>query len=122
MDSKLPILKTSVLEKDKAKSKGKATFPKLRAKAGESNGLILFGSLQRQDFLSLEDPVESSVLHCAEQIHICYQHLSKQVFEGHALHAAALKFSSLYVALHQSFQSRGRNLFKVTPKCTSFLR
>ena len=114
-DSKLPILKTSMLVKDKAKSKGIATFPKLRAKAGESKGLILFGLLQRRDLHSVEDPVESSVLQCAEQIHICCQHLSKQVFEGHA-------WSYLEVFLHVCSTAYGGVCSRSLQNCTSFWR
>lgn len=119
VDSRLPLFKPSMLQKDTNKSKA-SKFPKLRAKAGEARGLILFALLQCQNLLSSADPFENAILQSAVQLHTCYQQLSQQAFEPATLHRAGLKFAALYVTLNEFALQQGRNLFKVTPKLHLF--
>ena len=120
IDSQMPLLKASMLYKDKKKSSS-STSPKLRAKAGEAKGLILFSLLQCTALLNHADSFEAAVIQCAQHLHNCYQQLSQQVFEPSALHREALKFAALYVTLNQISVQQGRQLFKVTPKLHLFL-
>ena len=120
IDSQMPLLKASMLYKDKKKSSSSAS-PKLRAKAGEAKGLILFSLLQCTALLNNRDSFEAAVIQCAQHLHNCYQQLSQQVFEPSALHREALKFAALYVTLNQISVQQGRQLFKVTPKLHLFL-
>ena len=93
IDSQMPLLKASMLYKDKKKSSSSAS-PKLRAKAGEAKGLILFSLLQCTALLNNRDSFEAAVIQCAQHLHNCYQQLSQQVFEPSALHREALKFAA----------------------------
>ena len=110
IDSQMPLLKASMLYKDKKKSSS-STSPKLRAKAGEAKGL-----LQCTALLNNADSFEAAVIQCAQHLRNCYQQLRQQVFEPSALHREALKFAALYVTLNQISVQQGRQLFKVTPK------
>ena len=91
----MPLLKASMLYKDKKKSSS-STSPKLRAKAGDAKGLILLSLLQCTALLNNADSFQAAVIQCAQHLHNCYQQLSQQVFEPSALHREALKFAALY--------------------------
>ena len=114
IDSQMPLLKASMLYKDKKKSSS-STSPKLGAKAGEAKGLILFSLLQCTALVNNSASFEAAVIQCAQHFNC------QQVFEPSALNREALKFAALYVTLNQISVQQGRQLFKVTPKLHLFL-
>ena len=111
VDSKLDNLTLSMLG---AKSKP----PKLRARAAEARNLVPFVLALVQKYLSHNNDLESTMIHCTTYLSKCYANLSVASFSAASLKDASRKFCTLYVTLERMFNDK--RLWHVTPKLHLF--
>ena len=111
VDSKLDNLTLSMLG---ANSKP----PKLRARAAEARNLVPFVLGLVQKYLSHDNDLESTMIHCTRHLFDCYANLSVASFSATSLKNASRKFCLLYITLERMFNNK--QLWHVTPKLHLF--
>ena len=108
-DSKLDQLKYSMLKQPKK-------HPKLRARADEARGLIPFGLVMANQFLSDDVEFEKTAKLAMMHLRNCYDMLSSASFSVENMQVNSLKFCLLYVAL----ESHSPDMFHIMPKLHMF--
>lgn len=100
--------------------KAKAKLPKLRAKAGEARGLVLFAKETADSLLgnTTEDVAAKS---CASSLLECYQCLSESAFDRTKLSAATTKFALQYAGLNALAKVYDLGRWGLKPKFHLFL-
>ena len=88
--------------------------PKLRARAGEARGLVMYGYLAATRLLDNNNPLEQSIKQAMYHLHQCYCNLSKEAFSAANLREHSRRFAVLYVAIEERVNDPC--LFWVKPK------
>jgi 5-carboxymethyl-2-hydroxymuconate isomerase len=92
--------------------------PKLRSRAGESRGLILFGLLMAEQWLDATDLYEGTMIKAAQSLWDCYCQLSPTNFHQATLKKHAMEFALLMSSLDRYTDSLE---WRVKPKLHMFL-
>ena len=109
VDSRLDMLKPSMLQQPKKS-------PKLRAKAAECRNMVGFGLQMAREYLSNDVPEEQAARVAMEHLHSCYCMLSPAVFNPDTMKHHSQLFCLQYVALEMFLPK----LFHIKPKLHLF--
>ena len=112
IESKLPTLTLLMIRKKASQS------PKLRAKAAEARGLILFAHKVCETYLEDSSVFEHGIKMAARELWTCYCCLSKDTFQEAKLKAHARKF----LLLCKGLENAEEKTWVIKPKHHSFLK
>ena len=115
-EDRLNTLTPGMLQKDK-KAK-KRSWPKLRAKAGETRALVPFCRELVEKYCVTDSDMEVTMRRAARVLESCYDCLHDSVWKREVLEARARRFAVLFVKLTSL---PGQKLFRAKPKLHAFL-